>query len=96
MDIIDYVLFIYPEELFLNKNEYIINRWTYEEYLEINNIWVTPFDPINEIRIGDLSDFKKQVEKLHITEKIKFIRSNKHLYAKSRTFYTIADIISRL
>lgn len=47
-------------------SEYEINRWTYEQYLEVNfNLnWVTPFDPRTEVRCADLRQWKLAVQGL--------------------------------
>ena len=80
----------------LSKTEYIITDWTYEDYLEINfvNNWITPFHPMYEIRIPDLSDFRNSVN--NSSDKVDFINCNKHLYAKPRKISKISELIIRL
>jgi hypothetical protein len=82
---------------FVRKDEYVQKEWDYCDYLKINfeNGWVTPFDPIAEIRLPDIYKFKFTALDLSLKNKeeaIKFILSNKNLYAKPRTISKVSSL----
>src|SRR6478736_7203466 len=84
---------------FLESNEYTIKDWTYEQYLEINLElgWMTPYNPLTEIRIPDISFFKRKVNSLYsIQEKIDFIMNNKDLYSRKRTIHRIEELVNNI
>ncbi len=86
---------------YLEESEYEIRDWTYASYLEINLdcMWVTPFDLRTEIRFSDYTDFKKTVANLIRTSPeaaIEYIIANKHLYAVRRDVHSVHDIMARM
>lgn len=83
--------------LYLNSSEYIIKKYSLAEFEEINldNNWVTPFNPWTELRLSDLSKFKEKINKLHTEEEIvNFIQNNSTLFKTKRnninTFWDLA------
>lgn len=74
----------------LRADEYQIQRWTYLQYDEISweHNYVTPFHPVTETKVPDLSNFKQAVE--YTVERNGreaaelFIRKHKWLYARPR------------
>jgi len=85
---------------YLLDNEYIITPMTYDQYMSVNFDvgWVTPFNPIDDVRLSDFMDFKKLVLYMrsdHTDEEvIEFIRLNKFKYACPRMMNTVSDLIS--
>lgn len=74
--------FLYPEE-------YVIESYTYDEYMEINPpSYVTPFDPRIEVRYGDFAPFR--IEALRVYNEqgqaaaTKYILANRHLFCCPR------------
>jgi len=68
----------------LFEEEYVIEKMTYEMYLEANieNQWYTPFDPRTEVRRSDFFDFKNEVlSRIDQDGLIDFIKLNKERYA---------------
>lgn len=51
---------------FFTDEEYQIQHWNYDEYLQVNlkNGWYTPYDPKTEVRIEDIKTYKEEVQKL--------------------------------
>jgi len=83
------------------SDEFFIRDWKYSDYTDIVlPYWVTPFDVMQELRIPDLSTWKRNVREqyvLHGEEATKvFIRENKGSYAVDRFFHTVGDMVSRL
>lgn len=86
----------------LRYDEYEIKSWKYGDYQEINldEGWMTPFDPRNEVRKADLAEWKRIVADnrilvgetspsfpergLDIDLLVDYIRENKQKYAESR------------
>lgn len=86
---------------YLRFDEYLVKKWTYQNYLEISfeNNWVTPFDPRTEIKIADIGEFKKkalEISKISLEESINFIRNNKDLYIVPRTVHFIEDLVRKI
>lgn len=69
----------------LDNDEYIIDDYSISDYIECNfeNGFVTPFNPLVEVRLRDFFFVKEFFIKNKFTEKQ--ILQNKHLYCKSRT-----------
>lgn len=83
---------LYPEE-------YRITDWTYKDYLDINfdAHWVTPYDPRTECRLPDIASFKDHVLGiLDREEAIEYIKTHKHLYAESRKFNGVHQLVGVL
>ncbi len=79
---------------FLLEPEYKVENWSYTQYKNINfnNNWITPFDPLEELRIADLSSFKNKVYELKsLEEKRNFILNNKHEYCVKRNLFDVVD-----
>jgi hypothetical protein len=86
---------------FIRSDEYVQKEWDYSDYLKINfkNGWVTPFNPIDEIRLPDIYGFKHaaiDLSKVNEAEAIKYILSNKQLYAKPRTISKVSSLAQTL
>jgi hypothetical protein len=79
--------FIYPQE-------YVLQEWTYEQYLEINLAvgWVTPYDPRTHCRKSDFRQYKKKILALPPEEAVKMIL-NRNEYLEPRTIHTFKDFI---
>lgn len=86
----------------LHPTEFFIKEWKYKDYTDIVlPYWVTPFHPMNEIRLYELGDWKEEVRKFYILHGDKateqFILENKHRYAISRgNLYTVGDLASKV
>ncbi len=83
----------------IESNEYTIKDWKYEDYLDINfeQGWITPYHPYKEIRIPNLTDYKNNVYSYKFdTEKIKFINDTKFMYTKTRSIWSVQDLINNL
>lgn len=93
----------------LLPEEYEFEDWRYEDYNEINfaNGWYTPFDPRREVRLPDLSGFKKKIREIldgpdmlaldmgsarAEEEAIQFIMKNSGLFKLPRTVWKIGEI----
>lgn len=81
----------------LQESEYDIGDWTYESYKEVNfnNGFVTPFDPVTEVRLDNFFSFK--VEALRIAQSSReeaktYISTHKHLYARPRRLKTVHEL----
>ena len=86
---------------FLFPEEFVIRKWKYEQYLEINhNVgWVTPFDPRTEIRLPDFGTFKKHVKWLYDNQSpdhaTHFILTHKNDYAKIRDIRVVTELLEK-
>lgn len=83
------------------SDEFFIREWKYSDYTDIVlPYWVTPFDIMKELRVPDLSPWKKQVREHYISHgdelTRQFILDNKKSYVVNRFFYTVGDMVSRL
>lgn len=87
---------------FLWDDEYCIEDWKYEQYLEINFDcnWVTPYDPRIEVRYPDYGNYKEEVQKQidnhGYTNAERFIEMYSHLYCCQRNFYHIRALVDRM
>lgn len=83
---------------FLWDDEYCIEDWTYEQYLEINTDvnWVTPYDPRTEVRYPDYSEYKAMVEEIPEETIEGFIQANRDQYCCQRNFYHIRALVDRM
>lgn len=85
---------------YLSEDEYKISNMLYSQYDEINPVvgFVTPFNPIAEIRKDDFGDFKNTAMKLfadgRADEAITYIRRNKRMYAVPRIVSGIHELVS--
>lgn len=90
----------------LDPREFVVENWTYKEYLEINlsDKWYTPFDPRKEVRVNDFLAYKRLVEDFinkdprPIEEEIRrFILDHYEAksYTEPRSAKSIADVASR-
>lgn len=81
-------IFLGRDSGLLDESEYRIQEYSYQEYEEINleQGYVTPFDPRQEVRVADLAEFKAKVGELIESEVslLEFIEDNKSLYVRSR------------
>lgn len=73
----------------LQDEEYRIKHVTYGMYLDIDldGGWFTPFDPRTEVRLADLSVFKRNVRELISAgqDPASYIYSHRELYCRART-----------
>jgi hypothetical protein len=92
------------ERDFLHQNEFFIEDWLYSDYMSINldQRWYTVFDPRKEVRISDISKYKKMVDDfLSKSPKPTFdqIRNfifncyDSRLYVENRSAKSIAEMI---
>lgn len=82
---------------FLNADEYEIIPRTYNMYRSINidADYVTPFDPLTEVRLPDFFEFKNQAIKIYKKNPIEgknFILKNRFIYCKKRSVFTILEL----
>jgi hypothetical protein len=82
---------------FLYPDEYIITEFEYEDYTTIcfENGWLTPFDPLNEVREAEFYSFKEKVNKLYLVSEalaLDYIAKNKDLYCHKRRFFSVKDL----
>lgn len=82
---------------FLYEEEYLISDWSMEDYLEINfaRNYVTPFNPITEVRFEDFLDYKKKVLALADNDPVAaiiYIKEHSHEYKKTRTIERVSQL----
>lgn len=88
---------------FLHDSEYIIEHWTYADYLELNEHslkrkWFTPFDPRIEVRHPEFHSYKRSVPE---KDPLTFIKQawNNGLYCSSRDktgVWTLKDLVDQV
>lgn len=82
----------------LKDDEYQIQHWTYEKFQEINfaNKWITPHNPITEVRNADFAAFKEVALGIYLRGfpdlACDFIHKYSMLYKYNRKLNTIADL----
>lgn len=82
----------------LRSDEYIVENMTYDMFSTINlkKKWLTPFNPLTEMRTADFHSFKAEALKLTDEHKdyVAFIYLNKSRYCVPRNpaWDTIADV----
>lgn len=86
---------------YIREDEYVVKHWNYSNYMGINfkTGWVTPFDPNCEIRLPDISAFKRTalgIANFSEENAISFIKSRKDCYAKPRTMNSVASLAATL
>ena len=83
---------------FLWPDEYWIEDWKYEQYLEVNTSvnWVTPYDPRTEVRYPDYSEYKAMVREIPEVTIEGFIQANRNQYCCQRNFYHIRALVDRM
>ncbi len=93
------VLAIWLAERELHPDEYVIENWLYEDFMEISHQsiakgFVTPFDPRKEVRIADFQDYKISVPKTW-PENREFIFNSwqKKVYSRQREHYHISGLV---
>jgi hypothetical protein len=82
---------------YLREDEFILKYWDYKDYLNVNidNRWVTPFDPRTEVRVPDIGEFKKKAIDLFAADPEKareFIFKNKMSYIKDRNISWVSSL----
>lgn len=82
---------------FLYDEEYLISDWSIDDYLEINfnRDYVTPFNPITEVRFEDFLQYKKKVLALAVkdqTAAVTYIKEHSHEYKKTRTIERVSQL----
>ena len=77
---------------YLVDGEYRIRTYKYADYAKANLSanWFTPFDPRTELRLSDMSDYKKLIQEMtdkNATEEemLLFIENSKRLYSEPRS-----------
>ena len=81
----------------LREDEYFVENRKYDDFRQMNlsTRWITPFDPITEVRLSDFRVFKE--EALSMNGQIEdFILKNKHRYCTSRLPEHSLDAFSSL
>lgn len=83
---------------YLRADEYFCKNMPYKMYNEINPKvgYVTPFNPITEVRLLDFREFKTEALKLLNEDPdsgYKYILEHKHMYATNRTTKTVMDLL---
>ncbi len=87
---------------YIDWSEYLIEHYTYKRYNSVNYSagWVTPIDPITEVRIGDLKDWKQRVKQIWDTQSpqhaIHLINTRRDLYSSKKEFDTIESLSERM
>ncbi len=81
----------------LDPLEFDYEFWgSYESWMHPNleRDWITPFDPRIELRLGNLSDFKKAFANFwHPDDQMAFIGQNRQMYCRPREgIYTVTDL----
>jgi hypothetical protein len=81
---------------FLYSQEYVLQQWTYEQYLEINLDvgWLTPYDPRTHCRKSDFRQYKKKILALPPEEAVKTILNSKDEYLEPRTIHNFKEFIA--
>jgi hypothetical protein len=83
---------------FLYDEEYIIRKWSYEEYSEVNfeSKWVTPFDPRTHLRAADISYLKNNAMDIYKKSGAElahqFILENKNKFFIAKNITTIEEL----
>lgn len=85
----------------LLAGEYRIKKFTYEEYSEMNLAvgWMTPFDPIAEIRLCEFGHFKDVTTRLlseDVAKAAEYVKTNRHLYSAKRDIVYIPELAERI
>lgn len=89
------------ERLELADDEYKITEWKYARYLEINFEvhFVTPFDPLTEVRKANFKGFWEAVADVRIQqgedEARLFIHRHRYLYCQPRNVWSVRDVMTR-
>lgn len=89
------------ERLELEDDEYKITDWKYAKYLEVNfdAHFVTPFDPLTEVRKADFKGFWEAVAYVQIhqgeDEARMFIHRHRYLYCQPRNVWRVRDVMTR-
>lgn len=67
---------------FLDSTEYSIKYFNYSDYTDANldAKWWTPFDPLTEVRMPDLSAYKESIRLLFNSEPIEAVLDHIHRY----------------
>lgn len=89
---------------FVDTTEYRIRKFTYEHYINPNlsAAWWTPFDPRVNVRLSDMTEYKKMIHQLVEQNApsevlLKAIEDNRHLYVEDRnTILTLHDFVGSL
>ena len=87
---------------YIDDTEYYLKKWHYKDYNTINFDvgYVTPFDPRKEVRVADISRFKKRImiirRDLGDDEATMHIYGMWHDYCKRKTIFTIAELAKTL
>jgi hypothetical protein len=78
--------------------ELTVTKYTWEDYTKANiaKKWYTPFDPRTEVRLADLTRFRKMMANTQEFEELQLftIKNFAHLYKTERTYknvYEMAD-----
>ena len=85
----------------LLPSEYVIEHWSYNDYLEIapNHSWFTPYDVRTQMRKSDFRDFKQKAKKILKEEGWNqmetFIKNNQNQYTYPRTIYRLREIAEK-
>jgi hypothetical protein len=85
----------------LRGDEYRVKEFSYLDYTEPNlaNGWMTPFDPITEIRLCEFGPFKREVGRLMKETPdlaLPYILTNKHLYSATRDIDFIPQLAEKI
>jgi hypothetical protein len=94
---------------YIKDEEFEIQYWTYDEYLEINiaNGWYTPYDPCKEVRLNDIGAFKAEVRRLlqiardkkesaYLLKALNYIDQNRSMYAIPRRITTVQELCAEI
>lgn len=78
-------------------DEFNINEWKYEQYLEVNHAagWYTPFDPRLHLRSGDFTAFKKEARGRFLVQPPlaeAWVRAHVGRFRRDRTFGTVPEM----
>ena len=79
----------------LREGEYKIERKTYSEYRTPNPAvgWVTPFDPLTEVRLADCSSYRDLIKNPQHPLGVDWvIERHKKMYTAKRIFWTLEEM----
>ena len=78
---------------YLREDEYTIKDMLYQDYRIANPKagWITPFDPLTEVRVSDLQPYRTIIDNLYKGQLNDWIKLLKPMYAVPRNVFRIFD-----
>jgi len=80
---------------FLDPSEYVIKQFSLKEMIEpsIENGWIAPFNPFEEVRLSNLAPYFNKIKKVGIT--IENIKKYQVMYKRERLIYSFIELASK-